>query len=84
MVSAEQVRQGVVDKLAARAPESSICPSEVARELGGDEWRELMPQVREAAAQLAREGTIAATQGETVVDAKGAKGPIRLRRGPRF
>lgn len=82
MVSANQVRQGVVDKLAVRAPEFSICPSEVARELGGDTWRELMPFVRETAAQMAREGTIVATQGDAVVDAEGAKGPIRLRRGP--
>ncbi len=82
MVSANQVRQGVVDKLAVRAPEFSICPSEVARELGGDTWRELMPCVRETAAQMAREGTIVATQGDAVVDAEGAKGPIRLRRGP--
>lgn len=82
MVSANQVRQGVVDKLAVRAPESSICPWEVARELGGDTWRELMTFVRETAAQMAREGTIVATQGDAVVDAEGSKGPIRLRRGP--
>lgn len=84
MATSERLRQGIVDKLATRAAESSICPSEVARELGGDEWRELMPQVRAAAAQLSDEGTVVATQGDTRVDAQSARGPIRLRRGPRW
>ena len=84
MATSEQLRQGIVDKLAARAAESSICPSEVARELGGDQWRELMPQVRAAAAQLADEGTVIATQGDSRVDAEEARGPIRLRRGPQW
>lgn len=84
MTASERLRQGIVDKLATRAAESSICPSEVARELGGDEWRELMPQVRAAAAQLSDEGTVVATQGDTRVDAQSARGPIRLRRGPQW
>ncbi|MCT1664633.1 DUF3253 domain-containing protein [Corynebacterium sanguinis] len=84
MVSAERLREGIVDKLAARAAESSICPSEVARELGDDTWRDLMPAVREAAAHLARQGVVAATQGDNVVQADGAKGPIRIRRGPQW
>ncbi|QPK83657.1 DUF3253 domain-containing protein [Corynebacterium qintianiae] len=82
MVSVEELRRGVVDKLAARAPETSICPSDVARELGDENWRELMPAVRAAAAHLAEDGTVVATQGDDVVDAETAKGPIRIRRGP--
>ena len=78
----------IVDKLEARAPESSICPSEVARELWpGDEWRSRMPEVRRAAAQLAAEGTVRITQKDTEVDAskiEEVRGPVRIRRGPRW
>ncbi|TVS30331.1 DUF3253 domain-containing protein [Corynebacterium sanguinis] len=84
MVSAEHLREAIVDKLAARAPESSICPSEVARELGDDSWRVVMPAVRAAAAQLALRGVVVATQGDTVVQADAAKGTIRIRRGPQW
>ncbi|MCT1425526.1 DUF3253 domain-containing protein [Corynebacterium sanguinis] len=78
------MREAIVDKLAARAPESSICPSEVARELGDDSWRVVMPAVREAAAQLALRGVVVATQSDTVVQADAANGPIRIRRGPQW
>ncbi|WKD56995.1 hypothetical protein CAPI_02105 [Corynebacterium capitovis DSM 44611] len=78
----DELGRGIVEKLDARAPESSICPSDVARELGGDAWRDLMPAVRAAAARLAERGTVVATQGHTTVDAESARGPIRIRRGP--
>lgn len=85
MISQDRLRRGIVDKLASRAPESSICPSDVARELGGaDDWRELMPAVREAAAHLAESGIVTVTQKDTVVDAVTARGPIRIRRGHRW
>lgn len=71
--------------LAARAPESSICPSDVARSLGEkDTWRALMDPVRAAAARMADDGTIIVTQGKDTVDIRSARGPIRLRRGPRW
>lgn len=61
----------------------SICPSDVARVIGGESWRDQMPQVRAVAGDLVERGEIAVTQkGEEVpVD---APGPIRLNRGPRF
>ena len=57
----------------------SICPSEVARKAAAD-WRPLMPQVRAAAARLAKAGEVVVTQGSTIVDAENAHGPIRIRR----
>ncbi|WP_291313819.1 DUF3253 domain-containing protein [Corynebacterium sp. UBA2622] len=84
-MTAPDIQAGIVDKLASRTPESSICPSDVARELGGaDDWRELMPAVREAAPHLAESGIVIATQKNDVVDAVAARGPIRFRRGPRW
>jgi hypothetical protein len=45
-----------------RAPEGTICPSEVARALWPSDWREHMNEVREAGSQLARENKIEITQ----------------------
>ena len=68
--------------LRARSPGSSICPSDVARAIGGSSWRSLVPDVRAVAAELATAGVIVVTQGDRTLDATTARGPIRLRRGP--
>jgi hypothetical protein len=68
----------------ARGPGKTICPSEVARALAGDEaFRPLMPQVREAAAALADRGEVSVTQKGRPVDARTVRGPIRLGLPPR-
>ncbi len=66
----------------ARAEDATVCPSEVARELVGETgpWRELMPAVREAAAELARQGRLVVTRAGVEVDALSGGGPIRLGR----
>ncbi len=72
--------------LSDRAPQASICPSEVARRLWShDTWRDAMPEVRRVAAHLAEVGVIRITQSdaELAPDAS-LSGPIRLRRGPRW
>ena len=56
-----------------RAP-GTFCPSEAARRLS-DDWRPLMPRIREVAA---RTDAIVATQGGRPVDPRDARGPIRL------
>jgi hypothetical protein len=57
----------------------TICPSEVARALVGDErFRELMSHVREAAAEMADRGEIVVTQKGKAVDIRTARGPVRL------
>ncbi|MEX1827092.1 DUF3253 domain-containing protein [Luteibacter sp. CQ10] len=77
----------IVDLLRERAPNASICPSDVARALASDEraWRALMQPVRDEAVALAREGCIVMTQRSREVGPDEAiHGPIRLRRGPAF
>lgn len=77
----------LIELLHQRAPESSICPSDVARALASEErdWRALMQPVRDTAATLARQGRIVITQGETQLSPDDVNhGPIRLRRGPAF
>ncbi|MBB6257570.1 hypothetical protein FHT05_002154 [Xanthomonas arboricola] len=72
--------------LARRLPEQSICPSEVARALSGEEarWRALMPQIRSVAADLAGSDVVQITQRGDVVDVGTVRGPVRLRRGRHF
>ena len=63
-----------------RGRSSSICPSDAARAVGGDGWRELMDDARTAARQLARSGDVELTQRGGAVDPDGEwSGPIRIR-----
>ena len=81
-----ELEQAILKLLAGRAGTASICPSEAARQVGGeDAWRALMEPVRAAARRLVVRGSIEITQGGRSVDPSTAKGPIRLRlpRSPR-
>lgn len=67
--------------LAERRDGASICPSEVARRLAPDDWRALMPLVRDVACALARAGRIRITQRGVAIDPDHpVRGPIRLSR----
>ena len=65
--------------LASRAGGATICPSEAARAVGGEDWRTLMEPARQAARRLVAAGEIVITQRGQIVDPSAAKGPIRLR-----
>ena len=73
----DTIRAEIEARVAARGPDRTICPSEVARALAAD-WRPLLPAVRAEAARLAAEGRIAVTQKGRPVDAETARGPVRL------
>lgn len=60
----------------------TICPSETARAIGGEEWRDLMPLVRDVAAHLVEQGQVIVQQKGEEVDISTARGPIRLAPGP--
>ena len=63
-----------------RGPDSSTCPSDAARAVGGQTWRDLMDDARESARELARSGDFEITQGGDVVDPNSDwRGPIRIR-----
>ncbi|MCG7418617.1 MULTISPECIES: DUF3253 domain-containing protein [Microbacterium] len=66
--------------LAQRAEGATICPSEAARAVGGDDWRDLMQPARDAARELADQGEVEVTQRGEVVDVTTARGPVRIRR----
>ena len=74
------LESAIVDLLQARAQDASICPSEAARVVGGEDWRSLMEPARRAARRLVTNGTVEITQQGHVVNPSTAKGPIRIRR----
>lgn len=74
-----ELQEVIARLLAARAEGATICPSEAARAVGGEEWRELMEPARRAARRLVAAGDVEITQRGQVVDPSTAKGPIRIR-----
>ncbi len=73
----EQTIIGLLDK---RRSGATICPSDAARAVSTDSWRELMDAARAAAGRLVARGEVEITQGGRVVDPSTAKGPIRVRK----
>lgn len=63
-----------------RGPSKTICPSDAARAVGGDNWRDLMGDARDIARELARRGDVEITQKGKVLDPDATwRGPIRIR-----
>ena len=80
MTERAAAERAILDLLAQRDPGKTICPSDAARALGGDDgFRPLMPVVRDAARKLVAEGRIEVTQRGRPVDLDSARGAIRLR-----
>jgi hypothetical protein len=82
---ARALEDRILELLAQRGAGRTICPSEAARSVHGEDdegWRDLMEPAREAARRLVAAGHLEVTQGGEVVDMDAAKGPIRLRLRP--
>ena len=75
-----QLQDTLESLLDDRARDASVCPSEAARAVGDDDWRDLMESARSAARRLVAAGRAEITQGGKVIDPDHAKGPIRVRR----
>lgn len=82
MDEGDRLEDAIRALLARRAPGATICPSEAARAVGGQEWRELMPAARAAAGRLVDAGEVDVLQAGEVVDVASARGPVRIRRRP--
>src|SRR5689334_5682648 len=67
-VVSEQLRAAILELARERGPSKTICPSDAARAVGGDDWRDLMEQARDAARELARAGEVEITQRGEVLD----------------
>ena len=75
-----QIKAAILGLIVKRGAHSSACPSEVARALSGNDWRALMPRVRQVAWQLMRLGALEITQGSVPIAGLDLLvGPIRIR-----
>jgi len=72
------LEQAILMLLDAR--KGTICPSEAARAVDAEGWRDLMEPARRAARRLVAAGEVEITQAGHVVDPSTARGPIRIRR----
>lgn len=79
---AEKIRNAHLKFAADRGSEKTFCPSEVARELFAEDWRQKMDLVREIADELVIEGKLNVLQKGIVKHDLPSKlsGPIRLRK----
>lgn len=77
----ERIAAGI-RALTRKRSESSICPSDVARAVGGESWRSYMDDVRRVAAELADRDEVVVTQKGEPVAIREARGPVRIVRGP--
>ncbi|MFT8242503.1 DUF3253 domain-containing protein [Roseomonas sp. BN140053] len=75
----EEIAAAILRVAGERGPRKTICPSEVARALGGEEWRPLMTPVRNAAVALAREGRLEVLRKGKPAELDPLRGVIRLR-----
>lgn len=78
------MREAILTLARERAPAKTICPSDAARAVGGDDWRDLMAAARDIARDLARAGDVEIMQRGEVIDPDAQwRGPIRIRARPR-
>lgn len=76
----QNLRAAILDLARQRGPDKTICPSDAARAIGGDDWRDLMDDARDIARDLARKGEVEITQKGEVLDPDATwRGPIRIR-----
>lgn len=71
----------MLDLAAARGPQKTICPSEVARAIAGPDekkWRLLMAPVKRVATRLAGEGRIELRRKGKPVDPAALRGIYRI------
>jgi hypothetical protein len=73
------LEDAILALLNARSRDATICPSEAARAVMPDGWRERMEDARAAARRLVAAGKLDITQQGRAVDPSTARGPIRLR-----
>jgi len=70
-------RAATLSLLASRAPDATICPSEVARSIASD-WRDAMPAVHAAIDDLVRDGLVRLSWKGRPLDTR--SGPYRIGR----
>ncbi len=82
-MTSDPAEQAILQTLAARGPDKSICPTDAARVLAGnpagDKWRGSLSPIRLAAQRLAKAGQIEILRKGKPIAPETAHGVIRLR-----
>ena len=81
MKQSEKIDEAIIKLATERGANKTICPSEVARHVGGHDeadWRPLMDQIKERAIRLARTGNIEIMKGGEGVDFDDFRGVYRI------
>jgi len=74
------LRAAILSLARERGPDKTICPSDAARAVGGQQWRDLMDDARTEARALARRGEVEISQRGEVLDPDAQwRGPVRIR-----
>ena len=74
-----RLEAAILELLAGRDRGASICPSEAARAVDAQAWRDLMEPARRAARRLVHGGAVEILQRGRAVDPCDFRGPIRIR-----
>lgn len=61
---------------------ATICPSDAARVVGGDHWRDVVPVARDVAHELVEQRVVVVQQKGEAIDVREARGPVRIAPGP--
>lgn len=78
MTDRKKIADAILGKAAERGPEKSTCPSEIAREIFPESWRDHMKEIRDVAIGLSEKGKVIITQKREKIDTSDIKGPIRI------
>ncbi len=73
-----RIEEVILSLVTERGKAATICPSEAARALDEDAWRDLMPRVHNASRRLSRGGRIRILKGGKAISADEMRGPVRL------
>ena len=79
--SSDALQQAIQSLIQERGTDKTICPSEVARSLAGQDekqWRLLMKPIRAEAVRMAKEGKLAIRRKGKIVDPDDFRGVYRL------
>lgn len=72
----DEARRAILTLLAQRRTDATICPSEAARLLAAEHWRDMMPQVHRAVDDLLASGDIRLSWKGAALGAR--DGPYRI------
>lgn len=78
-MSDNDVAEVIIRMATERGPDKTICPSEVARDMFAQNWRNHMNEIRDAAIKLQQQGKVSITQKGVEISVEDIKGPIRIK-----